>query len=350
MDVQMTQAPSPNLKLIRDALRDKSSRVDQATQECFLGYVEQYPYAFGLPENRLTFQEAFTAFRKSVKFTNTAIQEDVEAMITTTNMKVAKQSFLLLQSLYPHDIKKIPEIHLKTFTVGLPITVQKLGSQHGNDCFLSQSALSHLVLKGEGFFSAPSLLPKISPHLVTLDLSKLWISQLTPSISDFQRLTELSLKDNYLRKLPDAIGSLTTLRRLNISRNQMLTALPSTIGACTRLEKLSASHTKITRLPDSMAGLAQLKTLKLKHTKFNPNENSGVYSALVLSGTKILVDFTSDMATSSSSREPEPIVYGAAPHSAIFQTRRESEILQERLRTACLPKALEAEELRFKRM
>ncbi len=72
--------------------------------------------------------------------------------------------------------------------------------------------------------------------------------------------THLVLTRLHLTSLPDSIGNLTALKKLDCSGNWLLT-LPDSIGHLTALEKLDCSSNLITTLPDSMRKLTALKKL-----------------------------------------------------------------------------------------
>jgi Leucine-rich repeat (LRR) protein len=70
----------------------------------------------------------------------------------------------------------------------------------------------------------------------------------------------LSVSNNLLTALPDTIGNLTTLKKLDLCRNR-LTTLTDTIGRLTSLRELYASHNQLMVLPDTIGNLAFLRRL-----------------------------------------------------------------------------------------
>ena len=76
--------------------------------------------------------------------------------------------------------------------------------------------------------------------------------------------TELDLRDMKLTELPESIGQLKQLRKLDLSwdyedeklKNQ-LTTLPDSLGQLTQLTSLDLSNNQLTALPDSLGRLTQ---------------------------------------------------------------------------------------------
>ena len=77
--------------------------------------------------------------------------------------------------------------------------------------------------------------------------------------------TELDLRDLKLTEVPDSIGQLTNLQKLDLggdswddSKNQ-LTELPEAIASLTQLQTLDLSSNQLTELPNSLGFLLELK-------------------------------------------------------------------------------------------
>lgn len=110
-----------------------------------------------------------------------------------------------------------------------------------------------------------------------LDLRDMQLTELPESIGQLQQLRKLDLGHDYskgsandktknqLTTLPDSLGQLTQLTNLNLSHNQ-LTALPDSLGQLMRLRVLNLHGNQLTTLPDSLGQLTQLTELNLsKH-------------------------------------------------------------------------------------
>jgi Leucine-rich repeat (LRR) protein len=76
-------------------------------------------------------------------------------------------------------------------------------------------------------------------------------------------LEELHLADCRLTALPEAMERLTGLRTLDLILNAGLTALPVGLWSLTGLEELNLADCGLTALPEAMEGLTGLKKLDL---------------------------------------------------------------------------------------
>jgi hypothetical protein len=76
-------------------------------------------------------------------------------------------------------------------------------------------------------------------------------------------LEELNVYDCGLTALPEGIGGLTGLKELELGFNQELTALPAGLCALAGLEGLDLNDCGLTALPEGMEGLAGLRRLNL---------------------------------------------------------------------------------------
>ena len=74
-----------------------------------------------------------------------------------------------------------------------------------------------------------------------------------------------------LTALPDEIGMLKNLTKLELSGNQ-LTQLPETFGQMEKLKWLSLKGNNIKKLPDSFENLTNLAELNLVYTDISPAE------------------------------------------------------------------------------
>lgn len=97
-----------------------------------------------------------------------------------------------------------------------------------------------------------------APHGEQRELARINI------LRSFEKKTvELHLSDLRLSSLPDCIGELTHLKRLDVSRNA-LSDLPESIGRLHNLEFLNVSRNQLRDLPPELSHLTQLEKLRLK--------------------------------------------------------------------------------------
>ena len=79
-------------------------------------------------------------------------------------------------------------------------------------------------------------------------------------------VTAIDLRNRGLRgRFPAALGTLSQLQTLRLSKNDLEGTLPSQFAALTRLEHLDLGDTKLSDLPD-LSALTKLKTFQLKRT------------------------------------------------------------------------------------
>lgn len=100
-------------------------------------------------------------------------------------------------------------------------------------------------------------------QLQRLNLSFNQLNALPDSISQLTQLQYLDIIGNQLSGLPEFMGLLTQLRHLHIRGNQLST-LPDTIGQLAQLRDLYVSENQLRILPDSIGQLTQLETLSLR--------------------------------------------------------------------------------------
>lgn len=107
-----------------------------------------------------------------------------------------------------------------------------------------------------------------------LDLSNLKLTEVPEPVGLLIQLEKLNLggdswkkSENQLIELPDVIANLTQLQELNLSENQ-LTELSDAIANLTQLKFLILSGNQLTELPESITTLTNLQSLNLAHNQF----------------------------------------------------------------------------------
>ncbi len=99
-----------------------------------------------------------------------------------------------------------------------------------------------------------------------LDLDDNGLSGAIPdALGDLTNLERLNIGDNGLSgAIPDALGSLVNLRRLNLGANDLSGAVPAALGSLTNLEYLSLFNNDLSgAVPAALGGLTNLEWLNL---------------------------------------------------------------------------------------
>lgn len=108
----------------------------------------------------------------------------------------------------------------------------------------------------------PDSIGKLS-SLIKLDLSENAIVMLPVAIGGLATLQTLDLHGNKIQELPESIGGMLHLLNLDLRGNQ-LAALPPTIDRLVHLQELDLSSNGITVLPETIGSLASLKKLNIE--------------------------------------------------------------------------------------
>jgi internalin A len=119
--------------------------------------------------------------------------------------------------------------------------------------------LTSLSLRGLKLIALPESLGELT-HLTRLDVGNNLLTSLPESLGKLEHLERLDVAQNLLTSLPESLVRLGQLRELYVSANQ-LKALPASIGDLRYLNKLMARHNLLTTLPESLGRLAQLAVL-----------------------------------------------------------------------------------------
>ncbi|XP_056850354.1 plant intracellular Ras-group-related LRR protein 5 isoform X2 [Raphanus sativus] len=115
--------------------------------------------------------------------------------------------------------------------------------------------------------------------LVRLDLSENCITALPTTIGGLLSLTRLDLHSNRIGQVPESIGDLTNLVNLNLSGNQ-LTSLPTSLSRLVNLEELDLSSNSLSVLPETIGSLVSLEKLDVETNNIEeiPHSISGCSS------------------------------------------------------------------------
>lgn len=104
--------------------------------------------------------------------------------------------------------------------------------------------------------------------------------EIPESIGSLKSLKSLNLSRNKLKSVPESIGSLASLEYLDLSHNE-LDSVPESIGSVKYLKILNLSHNNITYFPHAICSLHRLEYLNLSHNKLqNVSESIGDLASL----------------------------------------------------------------------
>lgn len=113
-------------------------------------------------------------------------------------------------------------------------------------------------------------------NLQSLTLQSTELDSIPKQIAQLKSLTQLDLschpdaRPNPLRRLPDALGKLTELRRLDLHQLESLAEMPDFIGKLKKLEELNmadCTKIKLEAALEVISNLTNLKRLNLMHLK-----------------------------------------------------------------------------------
>jgi len=139
------------------------------------------------------------------------------------------------------------------------------------------SGAKELDLRSMRLTELPEAIGQLT-HLRKLDLGhaplkryeeKNMLRTLPKSLGSLTQLLSLNLSFNSLIELPASIGNLTQLRSLDLSSTFRKT-LPKWLGKLAHLDSLDLSYNQLTDIPASLVQLGHLKTLRLNHNPLNP--------------------------------------------------------------------------------
>lgn len=126
-------------------------------------------------------------------------------------------------------------------------------------------ALTALILHGEHLKRLPESIGDLH-ELSILEIKAPCLEELPANICQLAGLECFILMESQISALPNEIGSLTDLKRLDVRNNHQLRALPESIGNLIHLEELCLDVTGIMELPDSICRLINLQDLYMRGT------------------------------------------------------------------------------------
>ncbi|MGE5655985.1 MAG: COR domain-containing protein [Actinomycetota bacterium] len=135
-----------------------------------------------------------------------------------------------------------------------------------------QAGETELDLRGLKLTEVPESIGQLT-NLQKLDLgsgywdnSKNQLKELPEAIASLTELQQLDLSNNQLKELPEALASLTELQKIDLSNNQ-LRELPEALANLTQLQWLDLSYNQLMEVPEALANLTQLQWLDLSRNR-----------------------------------------------------------------------------------
>ncbi len=125
--------------------------------------------------------------------------------------------------------------------------------------------LTALVLVSDHLTSLPEQIGQLS-NLEKVNLSSNKLTSLPEQIGQLSQLEKLDLCNNKLTAIPEQIGQLSQLQYLDLCNNK-LTSVPEQIGQLSQLEKLDLCNNKLTAIPKHIGQLSQLESLYLSNNQ-----------------------------------------------------------------------------------
>ncbi|HAS46108.1 MAG TPA: hypothetical protein DCS93_36845 [Microscillaceae bacterium] len=130
-------------------------------------------------------------------------------------------------------------------------------------CLLPQ--LQEIYLENNALLTLPEKFSELPLTNQVLDLSNNRLIHLPQKIGGLKHLKKLNLYGNKLTTLPESIGELTHLESLNVAYNQ-LERLPAGFANLTKLDRsLSLSTNRLTEFPEVLFSLTQVAELDLSN-------------------------------------------------------------------------------------
>ncbi|MFX1238536.1 MAG: leucine-rich repeat domain-containing protein [Promethearchaeota archaeon] len=111
----------------------------------------------------------------------------------------------------------------------------------------------------------------VDGKIVHLAIFQNYIPKLPDNIGELEDLEKINLKYNSLTSLPESFGNLKKLKELDLSDNQ-LTSLPESFVNLTSITKLNLINNQLIEIPTQLWALKELTDLDLSGNPLNPED------------------------------------------------------------------------------
>lgn len=103
-------------------------------------------------------------------------------------------------------------------------------------------------------------------NVCALVLENQSLTSLPEDIGYLMKMQRLDVSGNQLTALPDTVGFLTQLKTLDVSNNQ-LTVLPDGVGFMTKMQDLDVSNNKLSAIPEEIGWMMELRSFNVSNNQ-----------------------------------------------------------------------------------
>jgi len=155
-------------------------------------------------------------------------------------------------------------VHADSCTLIEEVSFTSLEALHDHPAYIKDSLNTSSILVLNGIDLPVAAVSKVSSksRIVELHLANMNITVLPEGIGALDALKKIDIRRNHLTGLPENITRLSGLRELLIDNNQLST-VPASIGQLDSLVTLGLSGNRLKSLPDSIGSLPALTELNL---------------------------------------------------------------------------------------
>ncbi len=263
--LKLSQTEAATYRSANQELQERLVKLESTVKELFLSQSETTDSTNEILESLKLKRSENAVVRKEPKDDATVMND---ALLLANNLVELKEENDKLQIWkirlrHPEDVENF--LHLSDSgklkrLVHLDLSFDSKGLDKNND------EIEHRFITQK----LPEVIGNLA-SLTKLNLSSTNISSLPPSIWQLKNLQDLNLANTKLKVLPDGIGHLTSLTNLNLSDTSSLLGslqLPPSIGKLKNLKVLNLSNNGLADLPDAITNLTNLESMNLSDAFF----------------------------------------------------------------------------------
>ncbi|KAG0380012.1 hypothetical protein BGX24_010611 [Mortierella sp. AD032] len=202
------------------------------------------------------------SFAQLQKLTSLDLQRNRFVTIPDCVFALRSLNILLLQKNRITTIS--PKISYCTSLVSLNLSYNRI--QHLPVEMKECRNLQHLLLSVNSIQALPSVLCESWISLLNLDLHTNDLKTLPDKLGSLKTLRRLNVAINKIEEIPPSIGQLQLLEWLNLNDNKLIT-LPSSMDQMQKLVKMGIVQNKLQTLPEALARLSVLYKLDCRRNE-----------------------------------------------------------------------------------